>query len=53
MVPLFILLIGLDFLLANLGVLSQGFLNVSWPILVMLVGLQKMAGGMCKCCSRP
>lgn len=50
MVPLFIVLIGLTFLLEALGVVSVGFANVAWPILLILIGLQKMMRGMCKCC---
>ena len=51
MVPLFITLIGLVFLLKTLGTISMGFADVAWPVLLILVGLQKMFGRMCKCCS--
>ncbi len=51
MVPLCITLIGLAFLLHALGVLSSSFLEIAWPVLVMLIGLMKLgAGGMCSCC---
>ena len=43
-----ILLIGLDFLLGNLGVLSQRIVGIAWPVLVMIFGLKKLC--KCKCC---
>lgn len=52
MVPLFIVLIGLTFLLQAFGVLSDYFVSLAWPILLILIGLQKMFGRMCKCCPR-
>lgn len=53
MIPLGIVLIGLVFLLGALGVLAMSTVNITWPIIVILIGLQKMMRGMCKCCSRP
>lgn len=53
MVPLFITLLGLVFLLGNVGVLSGGFVGIAWPILLLLIGLQKLSRGMCKCCANP
>jgi hypothetical protein len=50
MVPLFITLIGLAFLLKAVNVISAGTLDIAWPVIVILIGLQKMMGGMCKCC---
>jgi len=50
LVPLFITLIGLSFLLQAMGVLSAMIVAYAWPILLTLIGLQKMMGGMCKCC---
>lgn len=49
-VPLLILLFGLDFLFGALGWLSPEFVNVSWPVLVALAGLMKLTEGKCKCC---
>ncbi|MFA6100140.1 MAG: DUF5668 domain-containing protein [Patescibacteria group bacterium] len=49
-VPVLIVLIGVTFLLQVFGVLSAYTANVIWPILLILIGLQKLAGGMCKCC---
>ncbi len=50
MMPLFIVLFGIVFLLGGLGKIDMGTVNIVWPILVILAGLQKMFSGMCKCC---
>lgn len=52
MVPLCIALIGLVFLLQALGMIGVAFAEIAWPILLILIGLQKMSGGMCKCCNK-
>jgi len=46
--PLLIFLIGLDFFLGYLGVLTENFVQMTWPLLVMGIGFMKM--GRCKCC---
>jgi hypothetical protein len=44
-------LIGLTFLLGNLGVLSQKIVGIAWPVLLILLGLKNSVGrGKCKCC---
>ena len=48
-----IILFALDFFLGAIGVLTQGFVNLSWPILVGVAGLMKLSGGKCKCCEGP
>lgn len=48
--PLLFVLIGVAFLLGALGYVSQDTVDVVWPILLILLGLKKMCGGMCKCC---
>ncbi len=48
MMPTLIVLFGLVFLLQALGVLTDGFVGIVWPILVLVAGFMKM--GMCKCC---
>lgn len=53
MVPLMLVLLGLAFLLKAWGILSAGFVDVAWPVLLILIGLQKMMGGVCKCCDMP
>ena len=50
LVPIFILLIGVAFLLQALNVLSASFVAITWPILLILIGLQKIVGSACKCC---
>ncbi len=50
MVPIFIILIGLVFLLGALGVLNDTFVAYAWPILIIVIGLQKLFGNACKCC---
>jgi hypothetical protein len=50
MIPLLIVLIGVVFLLGNLGKISMETVSIIWPALVILAGLQKMFSGMCKCC---
>ena len=47
----FIVLIGLTFLLGALNVLSPRAVEITWPILLILLGLKKMCRGMCKCCT--
>ena len=46
--PWLVVLFGLDFFLAAVGVLTWGFVNVTWPILVIIAGCTKMCG----CCSK-
>ncbi len=48
--PLLIVLIGVTFLLGALGYVSQETVAIVWPILLIVLGLKKMCGGMCKCC---
>lgn len=51
-VPLLIVLLGLLFLLEALNVVSVKITGIVWPILLILIGLQKMFAGLCKCCNR-
>ena len=46
--PILVILFGLDFLLGTLGTLTWGFVNVSWPILVIIAGCMKLLN--CGCC---
>ena len=48
--PLLIVLIGVTFLLGALGYVSSAMVAVTWPILLILIGVMKMTRGMCKCC---
>jgi hypothetical protein len=47
-----VFLIGLTYVLANLGVITMAVAGMIWPVLVMLIGL-KMMSKMCKCCGSP
>lgn len=49
-VPSLIVLIAAAFFLKTLGVLSAGFVDLAWPVLLGLIGLMKLSRGMCKCC---
>ncbi len=44
-----VFLIGLTFLLANMGIITMATAGMIWPVLLMLVGI-KMMSRMCKCC---
>jgi hypothetical protein len=52
MVGLFIALIGLTFLLGALNILSSRIVDVTWPILLLLIGFKIVCGGSCKCCEK-
>ncbi len=52
MVPVFIVLIGLVFLLNAVMVLSDHVTAVVWPILLICIGLQKIFQSRCTCCNR-
>jgi hypothetical protein len=52
MVGLFIALIGLTFLLGAFNVFSPRVVEVTWPILLTLIGVQKICGSKCKCCDK-
>ena len=47
--PTLVVLIGLDFLLGALGVLTMGFVMISWPIIVIIAGIKMFV--RCDCCS--
>ena len=52
MIGLFIALIGLTFLLGAFNVLSARVVEVTWPILLLLIGVKGAASGNCKCCDK-
>lgn len=52
MIPLFIILIGILFLLKTLGALDAMTVGILWPLLLILIGLQKMFGSACSCCKK-
>ncbi len=47
---LLVVLFGLLFLLKAWDMVSMGFVDVAWPVLVILLGLMKLTSGKCKCC---
>ena len=51
-VPACIALIGLAFLLQAMNILTESFVALAWPILLLVAGLTKLSSsrGMCKCC---
>ena len=50
-VTLAVTLIGLVFLLEAMNYMSAGTASVTWPILLIVIGLMKLFKGSCKCCS--
>lgn len=51
LVPIFIVLLGVLFLLGAMDVIAAHTVSVVWPVIVILAGLQKLMGHNCKCCS--
>ncbi len=49
-VPWLIILIGADFLLGAINVLTGSFVSITWPILLIAVGIVKLMH--CNCCSK-
>ena len=45
-----IALIGVTFLLQALNVLSTKVVEITWPILLILIGVKSVASAKCKCC---
>jgi hypothetical protein len=50
-IPVLIILLGLTFLLQAFGVVGWYFVSVTWPILLIIAGIVKLAGRSCGCCS--
>ena len=49
---LFVALIGLTFLLGALNILTPRAVGITWPILVLLIGVKLVGSGQCKCCDK-
>ena len=49
-VPMMLILIALVFLLKGFGVVTSGFTDIAWPILLGVAGFTKLKQGKCKCC---
>jgi len=41
---------GALFFLGQIGVFTQGFVGIAWPVLVVIAGFMKMMKRKCKCC---
>lgn len=50
MIPLIIVLIGIDILLGAFNVFTGWFVEVAAAILIIVAGATKLGGGKCKCC---
>ena len=50
--PGLLTLIGLTFVLGSFNVIEGSTVAMTWPILLTLIGLQKLFSGMCTCCSK-
>ncbi|KKQ59506.1 MAG: hypothetical protein US81_C0039G0008 [Parcubacteria group bacterium GW2011_GWE2_38_18] len=50
MVPIFVILFGLTFLLEAFEVISTEAVSIVWPIIVIVVGVQQLVSNYCKCC---
>ena len=50
MLPMIVIAFGALFLLGQMGVFTEGFVSVGWPILIILGGAMKMMSKTCKCC---
>ncbi len=48
--PVAIVLIGLDFLGNAIGAIPDALLAMTWPALLIIAGLAKLAGPRCRCC---
>jgi len=48
--PVLLLIFGLDFLLGAIGVFTNVFVQITWPIIVILIAVMMMTGKYCKCC---
>ncbi len=50
--PILVIILGLEFLLAEVNVLTWGFVNITWPILLIIFGFYKLMSGKCNCCAK-
>ena len=51
MTSILVVLIALAFLLGNIGMVDAYTVGMIWPVLLGLIGLQKVFSRRCKCCS--
>jgi hypothetical protein len=50
--PIFIIIVGFVFLLADLNILTWGAANLIWPIALIVFGFMRLFKGKCKCCQK-
>jgi len=50
MIPVLIILFGVSFLLLQLNFLTEEFVNLAWPIIVIAGGAVKLSEAKCRCC---
>jgi hypothetical protein len=50
--PILTILVGADFLLGALGIFTWWFVDIIWPILLIIAGFTWMNAGKCGCCDR-
>ena len=50
--PVLMIIVGLGFLLSDLGILTWGAANLIWPIALIIVGVMKLMKGRCGCCKK-
>ena len=50
--PILTIVIGADFLLGALSIFTWWFVNVTWPILLIIGGFMWMSGNSCGCDSK-
>lgn len=48
-VPVLVILLGLTFLLGTLSYLPADIARLTWPTLIILIGIVKLCSGGCKC----
>jgi len=48
--PILTIIVGADFLLGALGAFTWWFVEVTWPIVVIIAGFVWLQQAKCKCC---
>ncbi len=51
-IPVLAIIVGLEFFLAEIGIFTWGFVNVTWPLLVIIAGIAGLKGSHCRCHGR-
>jgi hypothetical protein len=48
----FVILIGLTFLLNSMEIISSHMTSMIWPTIIIIAGVKMSLKGMCKCCHK-